>query len=101
MTTITATNEELKEYFLCGMRTGFASKKETLRLNSHLGEAYNCAYCSGWHKIPAVKNEADLISQAKAKFNAHVENVFSHASVKTSTIEMGVLTSSIVVLGEN
>jgi hypothetical protein len=94
------TNEELKEFFLCGLRTGYSSKKEALRYSSSSGHAYDCIYCAGWHKVPETSNEAELIKQAKTKFDLHISrNQYTPHISNPPTVPMGVLTSSIIILG--
>ena len=102
MTYSMPTNEELKEFFLCGLRTGYSSKKETLRYSSTSGHAYDCIYCAGWHKVPTTSDDAELIRLAKMKFASHIaDNKHGLQSANPPTVPMGVLTSSIIILGRD
>lgn len=95
-------NEELKEFFLCGLRTGYSSKKEAIRYSSTSGHAYDCVYCAGWHKVPETTDEAELIRQAKIKFDLHIsKSQYTPQSSNLPRVPMGILTSSIIILGRD
>ena len=94
-------SEELKEFYLCGIRTGFAHKKAipTLTPENRQLKAYDCDYCGSWHRIPENQNEIELLTEAEIKFISHIEGIFGTQNQENPRIE--VPTSSVIILGVN
>lgn len=90
------TNEELKEFFLCGIRTAYSNYSD-LKIDSsnpYAQKAYNCAYCPAWHRIPNINNEAELIDIASKKFDNHMALLFDNTKATLATSNFVILSSN-------
>ena len=91
--------EQLKEFYLCGIRTGFLKETSipTLVPNKTQLKAYNCDYCPAWHRVPEHADEAELLHTAQEKFVSHLDMLFYEPSKSRTEVP----TSSVIILGVN
>jgi hypothetical protein len=60
-------NDELKEFFLCGDRIAYSNRNQVQNLETGF-VAQACTYCDSWHSVPSLKEEAELMKAARSTF---------------------------------
>lgn len=81
------TDEELKEFYLCGVRMG-VTKSEAMKAakNSDDVASYDCVYCASWHYIPANISETQLLDDAMTRYEAHVDEILNRSSASLAAV---------------
>jgi hypothetical protein len=63
-----ATEEQLLEFYLCGMRTAFSTEKAA-KAKHKTSIVAKCNYCPSFHSTPSPANKKETISEAREAFS--------------------------------
>lgn len=76
----TATDEQLLEFYLCGMRTGFPTAKDAKAKHVN-SDIIQCIYCPSFHVSPHHENKHEAVEEANKAFAKLIESLNENSTV--------------------
>ena len=93
------TDNQLVEFYLCGLRTGFESRKQAAKFdNSTEASIIKCDFCPGFHSVPKHNDHETLILDARNEYRKLLEKTNGTTQNKTTIVEPQVVTVSTDVI---
>lgn len=81
-------HNELREFYLCGIRTGYSSLRQASKAAENWDNhtTYDCEYCPGVHhvKSEALNSDEKLAAYAAAHWDALLETIQSKRNIATA-----------------